>query len=190
MTTLTILQVLNKKLRYGNPIIDRSYTYPAGLMKNRTIWGNINTYIISSVGNKAKGRISKRVFQESKARQIFQKTNIWFALFSWNTRFEICLFALLLMNVGFFFAVPQTMAIPWERKIRENICSYSAEKLFGKFLGKGNYFGKNAFSLIELYISKKLSHARIIHPDLFQSFVPNIIQKVFGSLLQSRCDFR
>ena len=28
------------------------------------------------VGNKANGRISKRVFQENKARQIFRKTNI------------------------------------------------------------------------------------------------------------------
>ena len=28
------------------------------------------------VGNKAKVRISKRVFQENKARQIFRKTNI------------------------------------------------------------------------------------------------------------------
>ena len=28
------------------------------------------------VGNKVKGRISKRVFQENKARQIFRKTNI------------------------------------------------------------------------------------------------------------------
>ena len=28
------------------------------------------------VGNKAKGRISKRVFQENKARQIFRKTKI------------------------------------------------------------------------------------------------------------------
>ena len=27
------------------------------------------------VGNKAKGRISKRVFQENKARQIFRKRN-------------------------------------------------------------------------------------------------------------------
>ena len=50
-----------------------------------------------------KERISKRVFQENKARQIFRKTNIsyplknvrflwkiWCALFSWNTCFEIC----------------------------------------------------------------------------------------------------
>ena len=32
------------------------------------------------VGNKAKGRISKRVFQESKARQNFRKTNISYLL--------------------------------------------------------------------------------------------------------------
>ena len=45
------------------------------------------TYYI--VGNKAKGRISKRVFQENK------ESKIWRALFSWNIRFEICPFALL-----------------------------------------------------------------------------------------------
>ena len=32
------------------------------------------------VGNKAKERISKRVFQEKKARQIFRKTNISYPL--------------------------------------------------------------------------------------------------------------
>ena len=32
------------------------------------------------VGNKAKGRISKRVFQENKARQISRKTNISYPL--------------------------------------------------------------------------------------------------------------
>ena len=32
------------------------------------------------VGNTAKGRISKRVLQESKARQIFQKMNISYPL--------------------------------------------------------------------------------------------------------------
>ena len=63
------------------------------------------------VGNETKGRISKRVFQENKARQIFQKTNIsypqirtctWRALFSWNIRFEILPFALLPTNSDFF----------------------------------------------------------------------------------------
>ena len=43
------------------------------------------------VGNKAKGRISKRVFQESKARQNFRKTNISYPLI----RFEIRPIALL-----------------------------------------------------------------------------------------------
>ena len=33
-----------------------------------------------NVGNKAKGRISKRVFLENKARQIFRKTNISYPL--------------------------------------------------------------------------------------------------------------
>ena len=32
------------------------------------------------VGNKIKGRISKRVFHENKARQIFRKTNISYPL--------------------------------------------------------------------------------------------------------------
>ena len=46
------------------------------------------------VGNKAKGRISKRVFQENKARQILRKTIISGHLI--RTRlFEICPFALL-----------------------------------------------------------------------------------------------
>ena len=34
----------------------------------------------SSVGNKAERRISKRVFQENKARQIFRKTHIFYPL--------------------------------------------------------------------------------------------------------------
>ena len=38
------------------------------------------------VGNKAKERISKRVFQEKKARQIFRKTNIFYPLVSSRTR--------------------------------------------------------------------------------------------------------
>ena len=37
------------------------------------------------VGNKAKGRISKRKFQENKARQIFSKTNISYPLMHTRT---------------------------------------------------------------------------------------------------------
>ena len=54
------------------------------------------------VGNKAKGRISKRVFLEDKAHKVFRKTkemfafwNIWHAFSSRNTRCEIRPFALL-----------------------------------------------------------------------------------------------
>ena len=41
--------------------------------------------ILEHVGNKAKGRISKRVFQENKARQIFRKTNISYPLIRTRT---------------------------------------------------------------------------------------------------------
>ena len=45
-----------------------------GLMSGRTdIYSMISFFLI---GNKAKGRISKRVFQKSKAGQIFRKTNL------------------------------------------------------------------------------------------------------------------
>ena len=72
-------------------------------------------------GNKAKGRISKLVLQENKARQVFRKTNIsyprlrirgkkcsfffqkiWRALFSWNTRFEIYPFTVLPTKHAFY----------------------------------------------------------------------------------------
>ena len=69
--------------------------------------------ILEFISSKVKGRISKRVFQENKVRQIFRKKNIfyahvrvpirgkeiiifqkiWRALFSYNTRFEIPLLA-------------------------------------------------------------------------------------------------
>ena len=51
--------------------------------------------VVAFVGNKAKGRISKRVFQENKVRQIFRKTNISYPLIClrtyqrvWNVRFS------------------------------------------------------------------------------------------------------
>ena len=40
---------------------------------------------VNIVGNKAKGRISKRVFQESKARQNFRKTIISYPLIRTST---------------------------------------------------------------------------------------------------------
>ena len=50
-----------------------------------------NFFLYYFVGNKAKGWISKWVFQENKTRQIFRETNISYPLicthnlFSWNT---------------------------------------------------------------------------------------------------------
>ena len=72
--------------------------------------------MLEYASNKAKGLISKRVWQENKARQIVRKTNthvcvswgkkcsffgkIWRALFSCNIHFEIRLFAFLSTNTG------------------------------------------------------------------------------------------
>ena len=47
-------------------------------LHTKDIWRSLkpNDYLEQSMGNKAKGRISKRVFQENKARQIFRKMKI------------------------------------------------------------------------------------------------------------------
>ena len=80
-------------------------------------------------GNKAKEWISKRMFQDNKARQIFWKTNLSYpmtrtpcayqgvkkysffgefgVLFSWNIRFEIRPFALLPTNYSWEDAIIQ-----------------------------------------------------------------------------------
>ena len=47
----------------------------------KSFYKSNNCYMsLQLVGNKAKERISKRVFQENKARQIFRKTNISYPL--------------------------------------------------------------------------------------------------------------
>ena len=59
--------------------------------------------MIHFVGNKAKGRISKRVFQENNARQIFRKTNISYALEAHvrNVHFSENLACFILLNHPF-----------------------------------------------------------------------------------------
>ena len=87
--------------------------------------------ILHLVGNEAKGRISKRVFQENKAHKIFRKTNISYSLIRTRTyayqclrnvcfseslacfaflkhRFEIHPFALLPTNYSFLHHFPFT----------------------------------------------------------------------------------
>ena len=54
-------------------------------------WNNVKIFFYISmlkhiVGNKAKRQISKRVFQENKARQFFRKTNISYPLIRIRTR--------------------------------------------------------------------------------------------------------
>ena len=41
---------------------------------------NLRPTYVHFIGNKTKGRVSRRMFQENKARQIFRKTNISFPL--------------------------------------------------------------------------------------------------------------
>ena len=57
------------------------------------------------VSNKGKGRISKRVFQENKARQIFRKTNIFTP---WYAHVSTC------ANQG----VKRTFCRPWYAHVR------------------------------------------------------------------------
>ena len=49
----------------------------------------MNPLILVFVGIKAKGQISKRVFHENKARQIFRKRNISYPLI--RTRIRFCI---------------------------------------------------------------------------------------------------
>ena len=107
---------------------------------------------LGMIGNKAEGRTSKRVFQENKALQIFGKTNIsyppdthtyvcvsggkkyfffrkiWRALFSWNTHFEICPFALLPTNYAFLMILTNLTMLdfsqPWL-----TVCSFHHTKI-------------------------------------------------------------
>ena len=80
------------------------------------------------VGNKPKGRISKRVFQENKARQIFRKTNISYPLIRTRTFFgkfgQLCFletpvsrFALLAYYQIFLIFV-EVLATPLQFKAR------------------------------------------------------------------------
>ena len=56
----------------------------------------VHTFSIEGfVGNKAKGQISKRLFQESKARQNFRKANISYPLIRTPVETPVLRFALL-----------------------------------------------------------------------------------------------
>ena len=67
------------------------------------------------VGNKAKGRISKRLFQENKARQIFRKSNISYPLI--RTR-----------NVLRYAPVLRFALLPYNRQLQS--CKILSHKLY------------------------------------------------------------
>ena len=56
-------------------------------LANIVLWC-IENFVEHLVGNKIKGRISKRVFQENKAHQIFWKTSISYLLMPSDTIYE------------------------------------------------------------------------------------------------------
>ena len=74
------------------------------------------------VGNKLKGRISKRVFQENKPRQIFRKTNISYPLICTHVR---CFLEILVLR---FVLFPDT------DDLCDNVCSKVSFLCFMKFV--------------------------------------------------------
>ena len=82
------------------------------------------------VGNKAKGRISKRVFRENKARQIFLKTNISYSL----TRTRSLSIPLENINVLFLYPSGFLMFSGGIERERMRIRGYFRKSsFFGKF---------------------------------------------------------
>ena len=68
---------------------------------------DVKFHVTEIVSIKVKGRISKRVFQENKARQIFQKTNISYPMIRPRT-YEICAFVLLPTRLAIYNLCPNT----------------------------------------------------------------------------------
>ena len=64
------------------------------------------------VGNKANGRISKRVFQENKARQIFRKTNI-----SYPNNGKLCLLVALELIQDYAYILLSDFCVIDQRRI-------------------------------------------------------------------------
>ena len=84
--------------------------------------------ILSQIaGNKAKGRISKRVFQESKARQNFRKTNISYLLIR-TSGGKKCLF---FGNLGvFYFLETPVLRFAFLPYYRRNAKKYHFRELY------------------------------------------------------------
>ena len=66
-----------------------TYSKPNQISKMEAFLKKLFTRKLQVVGNKPKGRISKRVFQENKASQIFLKTNISYPLLRTHTYLSV-----------------------------------------------------------------------------------------------------
>ena len=77
-----------QKYFFGDSFIFENFLIFLAFKSFSNFWPNSYKmfFILDIVGNKAKRRILKRVFQENKARQIFRKTNISYPLISTRTR--------------------------------------------------------------------------------------------------------
>ena len=75
------------------------------------LYYGVISYFKTFISNKAKGRISKRVFQENESRQIFRTTNISYPLIRTRRSFTLlpknclatCWFSVLYSTVIFFY---------------------------------------------------------------------------------------
>ena len=70
------------KWNHVKNVLIKSFELSSSLQNLFDIWRRIFQYYCLFIGNKAKGRISKGVFQENKARQIFRKKKFltsWYA---------------------------------------------------------------------------------------------------------------
>ena len=102
------------------------------------------------VDNKAKGRISKRVFQESKARQNFRKTNIYLLIR------KKCLF---FGNFGVlcFLETPvlRFALFPYSRR-------YQTVKQFGKFTKISTIYGSVFYMKLKIEIGSSNGFSAIL----------------------------
>ena len=75
-------------LVYINDLTENLHSNSKIFADDTSLFSTVSDKTLSNsyfVGNKAKGRISKRVIQEYKARQIFRKTNITYLLIPTRT---------------------------------------------------------------------------------------------------------
>ena len=99
-----------------------------GILQGRFLWSQ-------DVGNKATGRISKRVLKENKASQIFRKTNISYLLIRSrthrvrNVRFSENVASFAFCNNRFEISPFALLPTKWAYKITDFICT---SKIYGK----------------------------------------------------------